>query len=213
MGFVSKDFGIVLREIDAGENSKRYILLTKTHGKVVVFARGAKGANSKLSVPKLAYCEFVFYDGGQFLSLSQVSVVAQFGDISGDYDAYCVAAFILEMADKMLLDNMECSAALKLVMAAFSRLDRGASPKLVHGTFVVKMLQNEGFFSKELLLGEGFVPEVGMAVDYIMDAANEKAFSFKASEDVLEVLQCRALRFLREHVDVQLKSLGFFDFE
>jgi len=241
MGTTIKDFGIVLKENDAGENSKRLILLTKTRGKAVVFARGAKGAKSKLSVPKLSYCEFVFYDGGQFLSLAQVSPIAQFGNIVQNYDAFCVAAFILELTDKMLLSNMDSEDALNLLLLAFSRLDKSYEPSLIFGAFAFKMLQKEGFapttqncalcqspltdiFEKMRFGSEGFLctacakrvqtiacsPKILAAVKYILDAPIEKIFNFKASPDILQVLQQIAILFLHHNVDSQLKSLDFF---
>jgi len=209
MHCVNKDSGIVLREMDSGESSKKLIMLTRNHGKVVVFARGAKGAKSKLAVPRLAYCEFVFYDGGKFLSLTQVSPVMHFGNIPQNYDAYCVAAFVLELADKMLFDNMEATDALKLVLAALLRLDRGGEPALVHGAFTVKMLQNEGFFALEDTQSRELCPNVLAAIKYILDAPIEKVFAFRASDDVLVALRRVALDLLRENVDIHLKSVEF----
>ncbi|MCL2575058.1 MAG: DNA repair protein RecO [Defluviitaleaceae bacterium] len=210
---IIKDCGIVLRENIAGETNKRLVLLTKNHGKVVVFARGAKGAKSKLSANKLSYNEFVIYDGGQFFSLTQCSPIVQFANIPLDYNAFCVANFILELSDKIMLENMEALDTLNLVLMAFYRLEKAALPSLVQAVFTLKLLQKEGFFGEHCTENPDFMnisKEANAAINYILSTPIKRVFNFRVSSDVMNELQQYALLFLQQNVDLQLKSLEFF---
>ena len=236
---IIKETGIILKEIETGETSKRLVLLTKNRGKVVVFARGVKGVKSKLHTNKLSYNEFVIYDGGQFLSLTQISAIEQFANITQNYDAFCVANFCLELTDKMMLANMDSVDAINLILLAFSRLNKVRDPNLIFAAFVFKFLQKEGLapianhcvtcqstlnkenncFGQEGFLCQNCIDnneviicnhEATAAIQYILNAEVSKVFNFKASPDVLQILQQSAILFLRHNVDVQLKSLEFF---
>ncbi|MCL2235718.1 MAG: DNA repair protein RecO [Defluviitaleaceae bacterium] len=228
-----KDKGLVLREADAAENSKRLLLLTQERGKIWVFARGASGMKSKLKAPKMAFCEFVVYDGGQFLSLTQVAQIQSFASISFDFDGYCVANFLLEAIDNMMLPAMPARQVLKLVLSAFVRLDKGADPWLVFTSATFKLLQQEGFvpitdscgncgekFPGKYFFGQdgvtcekcGGIPfseEARLALEYILNTQVDKIFNFRVSADVLDALTSAALLFFSHHVDAQLKSMEF----
>jgi len=228
-----KDKGLVLRETDAAENSKRLLLLTQERGKIWVFARGASGTKSKLKAPKMAFCEFVIYDGGEFLSLAQVSQIQSFHEIGSDFEGYCVANFLLEATDKMMLPAMPSNQLLRLILSAFVRLDKGANPWLVFAASTFKMLQQEGFvpitdscancgekFPGKYFFGQdgitcekcGGIPfseEARFALEYILNAQVGKMFNFRASIDVLDALTSAVLLFFSHHVDAQLKSMEF----
>ncbi|MCL2619588.1 MAG: DNA repair protein RecO [Defluviitaleaceae bacterium] len=228
-----KDKGLVLREVDTAENSKRLLLLTQQKGKIWVFARGAGNAKSKLKAPKMAFCEFVIYDGGQFLSLTQVSQIRTFNAIAGDFDGYCVANFLLEASDKMVLPEMRAEDTLKVILSAFVRLDRGYNPWLVFSSSTFKLLQLEGFvpitancsscnnvFPQKYFFGQdgvacekcGEIPFSGealLALEYILKAPIHEIFNFRASADVLDALVSAVLLFFGYHVDAQLKSMEF----
>jgi len=228
-----KDKGLVLREVETAENSKRLLLLTQGRGRIWAFARGAAGVKSKLKAPKMTFCEFVLYDGGQFLSLAQVAQIRAFPNLVGDFDAYCIANFLLEAVDRMLLPAMPADEALKLILLTFARLDGGCDPWLVFSAGTFKLLQQEGFvpitdncsgcgdkfpgkyfFAVDGITcqncgGLAFSDEARLALEYILEAPLAKIFNFKASPDVLMGLKTAALMFFSHHVDVELKSMAF----
>jgi DNA repair protein RecO (recombination protein O) len=222
---VIKDVGVVLREMKVGENNKRLVLLTRGRGKIAVFARGSGKAVGRLSVSKLTFYEFVAFDGGQFLSLNQVSSIKAFGNIASCYNSFCVAVFFLELLEKTLYANMDSQDALKLLLFALGRLDKGHDCGLVFAAFVFKFLQMEGFepvvldsedswfFGEEGAQpkSEGAVElsrEGLMALKYILGAEIGKVFGFRASKDVVEGLGKAAVLFLEANLDVELKSLA-----
>ncbi|MCL2170225.1 MAG: DNA repair protein RecO [Defluviitaleaceae bacterium] len=218
-----KDNGLVLREEVTGESNKRLVLLTENMGKTYAFARGAKGIKSKLAVEKLSYCEFVFFDGGQFLSLTSVTPIHHFHKIPSCYDAYLSANVILELADTMILPQMQARDPLRLILHALTRLNAGKNPKLTLAAFIFKFLQQEGFtptttagtrFGHEGLTHDpkaplSLNPATIAALNYIIQAQLKATFGFKTSQDVAEELLQAAKIFLRANVDANLKSLDF----
>ncbi|MCL2353543.1 MAG: DNA repair protein RecO, partial [Defluviitaleaceae bacterium] len=142
---VIKDKGLVLREWADAESNKRLVLLTENQGKISVFARGAKGAKSKLAISKLSYSELVLFDGGSFLSLSQTCPIKTFNNIPSHYEAYCTAAFFLELLDKTIMAKMQTKDAIKLILKAFNHLDcHPEKHKTIFAAFIFKFLQSEG---------------------------------------------------------------------
>lgn len=226
-----KDTGLVLREVETAENSKRLLLLTGQRGKIWVFARGASNTKSKLKAQKMAFCEFVIYDGGQFLSLTQVSQIRAFNAIASDFVGYCVANFLLEAVDKMLLPEMRADEALRVILSAFVRLDKKSDPWIVFVSVTFKLLQLEGFvpittncsicsqiFSEKYFFGQDgvtcekccgipFSKEATSALEYILKSPIHKMFNFRASSDVLHALVSAVLLFFDYHVETHLNSM------
>jgi len=214
---IIKDFGVVLKEYDIGENNKRLVLLTRSHGKLTVFARGARRTGSKLATGLFSYNEFVIYDGGSFFSLSAVVPMHMFDGIATDYDKFCFACCFLEMVDKMTLASMDTRETLQILLCALAELvrpDGRHKPETVFAVFVIKLLKNEGFAP---LVGGDIVqtgeislqlsPETAHAFTYIMEANSKEMFAFAASDDVARQLYRAARLFVAENVDVKLKSL------
>ena len=143
---IIKDFGIVLREYDAGENNKKLVLLTQNSGKIAVFARGSKRIGSKLADNLFCYSEYIIYDGGSFFSLNQLSPIRRFNGIAEDLDSYCVACYFLEIVDSMILPNMETADILTIILRGLHELSiQRLSAQAIFATFTFKFLQMEGF--------------------------------------------------------------------
>ena len=213
---IIKDFGVVLREYDAGESNKKLVVLTRGHGKMTVFARGARKTGSKLSAGLFSYNEFVIYDGNGFYSLSAVVPIHMFADIADNYDKFCFACCFLEMADKMVLTGMDTRDILQILLRALAELTRDRHvPATVFAVFAIKLLKSEGF--APLINGDGaetgtnqplrLSPEAAQALTYIMEANPKEMFAFKTSDDVAEQLYRAARLFVAENVDIKLKSL------
>jgi len=216
---VIKDFGVVLREYDAGENNKKLIVLTRDNGKLTVFARGARRQGSKLAVSLFSYNEFVIYDGGQFYSLNSVLPVFMFADISQDYDKFCYGCCFLEMADKMVLASMDTSAILDVLLMALMELTRPRhAPTTIFAVYAIKLLQSEGFApliddsagASTVQTGDSTITlchQALQALTYILDSGARQMYDFKLSDDVASQLYRISRLMVAENVDAKLKSL------
>jgi len=124
--------GLVLREYETGESDKRLALLCKGHGRLLVHARGARGAKSKFLAASqmFTYGDYVIADGRQFLSLNQGSVIESFYPIRQDYDKLCYAQYILEICEKTIPDRTPCDELLLLVLKTLQHISRQNAPSL-----------------------------------------------------------------------------------
>ncbi|MDR2183901.1 MAG: DNA repair protein RecO [Clostridiales bacterium] len=216
---IIKDFGVVLREYEAGETDKKLVLLTRAHGKMTVFARGARRTGSKLATGLFSYNEFVIFEGTGFYSLNAAQPVHVFDGIAEDYDKFCFACCFLEMVDKMVLTGMDSAEILNVLLYALAELTRARhAPATVFAVFAVKLLQTEGFApligSAEgnaiVQTGESALTLSALAarsLTYILEANAKEMFAFRASPDVTEQLYRAARLFVAENLDARLKSL------
>ena len=72
--------GIVLREQAKGESNKQIVLLAQGVGRVLLSARGARRAKSKLLAATQLFCyaDFVVYEGRGFYSVTQAELKKSF---------------------------------------------------------------------------------------------------------------------------------------
>jgi DNA repair protein RecO (recombination protein O) len=120
--------GIVLKEYEAGESDKRLVLLCKEHGRLTVYAKGARKPKSKfLAAAQLfTYADFVLASGRQFLSVTQADVIQSFYAVRADYDRLCHAHLLTEICEKTILEDISCDALLLLLLKSLMHLNKPA---------------------------------------------------------------------------------------
>ena len=232
--------GIVLREHDAGETDKKLTLLTKTYGKIIVSARGARKPKSKFmaSAQLFTYSSFIIYDGGRFYSVAQADIIKSFFELRSDYTRLCLAQYFLELCDKTIPFNAPCDELLHLLIISLSSLEKGIrSPYLIARAFEVKFFQLSGVapeveqcakcggpLSHPVRFGaDGTVcgcyiqpaliisPAALSAIRYILSADLPNIFKFCVSQGVLEEMRGVARLFMKHHFDVYIISLKMLE--
>lgn len=138
--------GIVLKEYEVGESDKRLLLLCKSRGRVMVYARGARKPRSKFMAAAqiFTYSDFVLAEGRGFLSLAQADVIESFYDLRTDYDRLCTAYKIVDTCEKTILED-NCDALLLLVLKSLSNLSKGKfSPEQISAVFMLRFFDVYG---------------------------------------------------------------------
>lgn len=170
--------GIVLKEFLSGESSKQIVVLTKEHGKMLLSANGARNSKSKLLAATQLFCysDFMVEERKAFRSITQAELLESFYPMRQDIIKLSYGAYILELVDKTIMDNMECNELLELIIRTFQVLSKSEySVKLAVRIFEIKFLQLTGFMpdisqcnqcaksiaecKKVILLSEGIVCE------------------------------------------------------
>lgn len=147
--------GIIIKENFIRESDKQLTILTKEHGKIITFAKGAKNAKSKFShaTQLFCYCDFVLFNGKTFLTVAQVELIHSFHNISRDYERLVYAQYILEVCDKILLQNLlqseditseEMLYLMIKTLNIMCKEDLNRSLKLICIIFKFKFLQING---------------------------------------------------------------------
>ena len=133
--------GLILREYDAGESDKRLEILAKGHGRLWVYARGARKHTSKFlhGAQSFTYADFVVNQGRGFHALSQVEIIESFYPLREDYDRLMAAYQIVQACHQTLWDNIESDDLLLLVLVSLQALAKGQIPPLqVLGVFFMR---------------------------------------------------------------------------
>lgn len=98
--------GICLRAVDFGENDKILTLYLAQKGKVAVKARGCKSQKSKLKYAATPLCFGKYYLAGRGrYTLAGCDLIDSFFSVTVDPVKYYCACVILEVADKMCLEE------------------------------------------------------------------------------------------------------------
>ena len=136
--------GIVLREQAKGESNKQIVLLAQGVGRVLLSARGARRAKSKLLAATQLFCyaDFVVYEGKGFYSVTQAELKNSFYGLRLDMDKFSEGMYLAELTERSCPAGMEQDAVLELLYYAFLVMDRGIlPPKLISRIFELKLLQ------------------------------------------------------------------------
>jgi len=229
--------GIVIREYEAGESDKRLTVFCKEHGRLMVYARGARKPTSKfLSVAQMfTYADFVLTKGRGFYSLAQADIIESFYPLREDYDRLMAAYQVAEVCEKTLWDNLESDKLLLLLLRALSVLVKGdLPPTQISSVFLLRFFDvfglrpqaeacvicNAGVESGAFLCAEGLVcrshkPARSIlmsagavsALRFALDSELKESFFFAASDNVIVELTKAALLLWESHFEWKLKSL------
>ena len=97
--------GICLRAVDFGENDKILTLYMAQKGKIAVKARGCKSAKSKLKFAATPMCFGKYYIVGKGNLLSGCDMIDSFYTLAYDTVKFYCACAVLEIADKMSMEE------------------------------------------------------------------------------------------------------------
>jgi DNA repair protein RecO (recombination protein O) len=99
--------GIILKRYPLGEKDKLCVLLSQSHGKLRVSARGARQSTSKLAgvSEPMVLLDAQLHAGTTFQILAQAETVETFPAIKLDIDLIGYAMFLLELVDRLTEDE------------------------------------------------------------------------------------------------------------
>ena len=229
--------GLVLREYEAGESDKRLLIFCKEHGRLMVYARGARKPVSKFmaAAQLFTYADYVLVKGAGFYSLAQAQVIESFYPLREDYDRLMSAHLVAEACEKTLWDNIESDELLKLALKTLSVLAKGAPPVQTAAAFLLRFFDVHGLRPQAdtcvlcnapamggnmVLCAEGLVcdvhkpavcrpmsPSAIAAVQHVLNSDLANAFRFTATDAVVEQLQAAVKMLWKCHFEWELKTL------
>ena len=140
--------GIVLKANDYKDSDKILTILSLDEGKISIKARGVKKQKSKLK----PYCQsFCFADfevastHGMYV-LTGVNHIDSFFELTTDYDKFSYAYALLEILDKICVENVSYVHLFIDSLKCLKSLNYTTlSPSLVLCKFIINLLADEGF--------------------------------------------------------------------
>ena len=99
--------GIVLCEQAKGESNKQIVLLAQGVGRVLLSARGARRAKSKLLAATQLFCyaDFVVYEGKGFYSVTQAELKNSFYGLRLDMDKFSEGMYLAELTEGVITEE------------------------------------------------------------------------------------------------------------
>ena len=139
--------GIVLYAADLKEYDKRLTVLTREHGKITVFANGARRPNSTLRAACMSFTmgRFTVYPGRDSYTMSKAEITESFDAFALDIEKMCYASYFCEMMSYYTREGDFCVNHLNLLYLAFSALIKGEIPEpLIKNIYELKLMDLEG---------------------------------------------------------------------
>lgn len=232
--------GIVIGERIKGESNKQIVVLAKGLGRVLLSARGARNAKSRLLAATQLFCyaDFVVYEGKGFYSITQAELLNSFYGLRLDMEKLAEAVYLTELTDRCCPEGLEQDEVLALLYCAFLVMEKGTlPPKLVSRIFELKLLQISGLFAPEECsvcgkeegtlffdgrLGAFFCEThctkdsieiydaVRRAIAFVLEKEGREVFGFRLSEEALAQMTSILRDYMDVHMDLRLKSRDFF---
>ena len=195
---IEKVRGIVIKEIPVGESNKQIVVLTKEHGKMLLSAKGARNPKSKFlaGTQLFSYCNFYLYEGKGFKSINQIDIIENFYNIRTDIIKLAFASYYSEIIEKTILEEMEESAVLELLLRTYSIIcNTDKNIRLITSIFQLKYLQLSGFMPEIISCGvcgckEEYFQYFNVVMGSVLcDNCNEKQSDIKISRGCYKAIK------------------------
>lgn len=139
--------GMILKTAPVGEYDKRITLLTREHGKVTAFARGARRPKSAMQAATNLFCfgKFEAFEGRDAFTVVHAEIQNYFQELYTDPDRMYYGCYFLELADYFIQPYSDGTQQLKLLYQTMRALDvRSLDPRLVRRIYELKTLVFSG---------------------------------------------------------------------
>lgn len=172
--------GIVIRERSVNDD-RLVTLLTRDHGVINAFARGAKRLKGKLtsSTELFCYSRLVLFEGRDSYTVNAAECDASFFELRKDLDKIALASYIAELCCELAPKEEEAEEYLRLLLNTLHFLKTGQRDGA----------QLKAIFELRLLTMAGFMPDL---VGCRGCGAHEGRLLFLPSSGELACLSCRA---------------------
>ena len=140
--------GLVLREVNVGENDKMLTILTPEKGQIGVMAKGARSIKSKTSAAARLYTygNYEIYEKGDFKWLRGGSMTEGFYGIGEDIEKLSLAAYIADVACELTGENETAMDMLRLTLNTFYGISKGIRPlPILKGVYELRAASIAGF--------------------------------------------------------------------
>lgn len=235
-----KTKGIVIKQSDFGEGDRMLSVFTEDFGIIKAVGRGArktKGGSSS-SGQFLCYGEFDFYCGGEIWNVNSFTPKESFAPLQYDIKKLSLASYFAELTFTLLdLKNID-KAMLRLLLNTLYALSyKDIDLRILKLVFELKSLSFSGFLprvSECIFCGEKEVTAFDIKnsgtvcrecetdtsikigddslsyLKFILGCEQKKMFSFAMPENVIAELSYISERYLKNHIDKELKSLLYY---
>ena len=176
--------GLIIREQNIGEQDKLVYALTKSHGVIKAFVRGAKNIKNQKCAPSslLSYSRLTFYKSRESYIIGDARILRIFSKLRGDVKKTCLAQYFCELALTICPREQPAEKFLSLMLNSLYLISEGKrSEELVKPCFEMR-----------LAAMAGYLPDLVMCRECGVYAAEEMYFSPRTGE--IECASCHGIK-------------------
>lgn len=140
--------GLIIKEQNIGEQDKLVYALTKSHGVIKAFVKGAKSIKNSKCAPSslLSYSRLTFYKSRDSYIIGDARILAVFSKLRGDVKKTCLAQYFCELALTICPQEQEAEKFLKLMLNSLYLISEGKRPdELVKPCFEMRLAAMAGY--------------------------------------------------------------------
>ncbi len=140
--------GIVLRETPIGDYDKIMTVLTREHGKISVYATGAKRLKSPLfaAAQLFSYAEYTISKGKSSYYMRAGDLIESFYRVREDLVGIALATYIADIAADVAIEDEPEEALMRLVLNSFHAIAMRQKPyEQIKGVFELRAASIAGF--------------------------------------------------------------------
>ena len=140
--------GLVLREMNSGENDKHLLVLTAERGKVWLCAKGGRSIKSAKSAicRAFTYAEFEIYEKNNIKYVSGGSPIKTFFAYKTDIDGYALACYVTTVCEDITVEEAEADEILRTTLNTFYAIENQLYPlKQIKAAYEIFAATASGF--------------------------------------------------------------------
>lgn len=182
--------GMILRTEPISDYDRRVVILTKEHGKITAFAKGARRQTNKLiaATDLFDFGEFKLFPGRNSYSMVDASIKNYFEELRSDFNLAMYGMYFLEIMDYNTRENNDEREMLKLLYQSLKALIHAEyDNRLVRTVFELKTIMLMGEFHRDAYR-EGYQDTTLYTLDYIAGQKPESIYTFRLSDTILTQL-------------------------
>ena len=144
---VQKVEAVIISHRNYGEADRILRVFTPELGKITILAKGVRKSGSRKGphIEPFTHSALVIAKGQNFWILTQADTIDLFPQITGSLYRTGLSAYILELADRLTVEDQPDSSIFRLIIDSIKQIDRSTDPFVPACYYELQILQATGF--------------------------------------------------------------------
>jgi len=144
---IQKVEAVIITHRDYGEADRIIKVFTLELGKITILAKGARKSGSRKAphIEPFTHASLVLAKGQSFWILTQADTRNSFPEISSDLRKTGLAAYILELSDRLTVDEQPDASVFRILVDSLKQINDFEDPFVPACYFEIRILDYTGF--------------------------------------------------------------------